>query len=90
MRDAAREGPRCYTGSIMRAARDLLNEAMSLSEKERLGLAAELIASVEGAADPDWEQAWLAELEKREETEPTPDEDWSVVRKRLFGRLLQS
>ena len=40
-------------------------EALNLGEADRLRLAAELIDSVEGPADPAWERAWSAELDRR-------------------------
>ena len=40
-------------------------EALNLGEADRLRLAAELIDSVEGPADPGWERAWSAELDRR-------------------------
>jgi hypothetical protein len=46
------------------------------------------VARLEGAPDPDWEAAWLAELDRREQAEsaePTADEDWSAVRARILS-----
>jgi putative addiction module component (TIGR02574 family) len=48
-----------------RAAKRLLHEALELPTKERAGLAAELIASLDGPTDPDVEAAWAAEIERR-------------------------
>jgi len=72
------------------AAKKLLEAACALPEDERLALAAELIASVDGPPDGDWESAWLAELDRRVEAarkrgEPAPD--WSEVRARVLSRL---
>ena len=72
---------------MTRAARKLLDDAMALSEEERLGLAAEIIASVGGPAEPGWDEAWVAELERREAAGASPDEDWAEVRKRVFARF---
>jgi hypothetical protein len=72
---------------MTRAARQLLDDAMALPEDERLGLATEIIASVGGPVDPGWDEAWLAELERREATDALPDEDWVEVRKRVFARF---
>lgn len=72
------------------AARKLLDEALALSEDERLELASEIIASVDGPRDADWEQAWLAELDRRTEAAKTRGEtgsDWSDARARILGRL---
>lgn len=46
-------------------ARHLLDEALRLPLADRAELAAELLASVDGAADADAEQAWTAEIERR-------------------------
>src|SRR4051812_26466907 len=47
------------------AANHLLSAALDLSEPERVELASRLLASVEDAYDPAWEEAWLAELDRR-------------------------
>lgn len=43
----------------------ILDELLALPEDERLEIASEIIASVDGPADADWDAAWLAELERR-------------------------
>ena len=73
---------------MTRAARDLLGNALALPEDERLELAAELLASVDGPADPDWDAAWLAELDVRAAaTGDSKGQDWSQVRSRILERL---
>jgi putative addiction module component (TIGR02574 family) len=72
------------------AAKKLLEAASALPEDERLELASELIASVDGPPDGDWESAWLGELDRRVEAardkgEPAPE--WSEVRARVLSRL---
>ena len=47
------------------SARDVESQLLSLPANERARLAAELIASLEPDVDPDAEQAWLAEGERR-------------------------
>jgi len=47
------------------AARKLLEQAMELSPEERLRIAEELVDSVREPLDPEWEQAWRAELDLR-------------------------
>ena len=47
------------------AAHKLLKDVLALSEDERLDLASEIIASVDGPSDPDWETAWLGALDRR-------------------------
>jgi putative addiction module component (TIGR02574 family) len=44
----------------------LLKDALALPVEERARLAAELMASVDGAPDKDAEAAWAAEIERRE------------------------
>ena len=71
-------------------ARDLFAAALSLPADERLHLGSELIASVEGPEDAEWEASWLEELERREQTARAggaPGSAWSDVRARLLARL---
>jgi putative addiction module component (TIGR02574 family) len=68
----------------------ILEEALRLPADERLALATELLNSVEGSGDSEWDAAWLAELDRRaQETanDPTSLEDWATVRSRLLGEL---
>jgi len=71
-------------------AKKLLHEALGLPREERAELAAELIASLDGPADPDAEQAWAAEIERRAarvltgEGQGTP---WEEVRRRIEGEI---
>ena len=72
------------------AAKKLLEAASALSEDERLALASELIASVDGPPDSDWESAWLAELDRRVEAARVNGEtapEWSEVRSRVLSQL---
>jgi putative addiction module component (TIGR02574 family) len=71
---------------MSQAARDLANQALDLPEEDRLALAAELIDRVEGPADPEWEAAWLAELERRRASKQDAV-PWGDVRARTLGRL---
>jgi len=75
---------------MTRAARDLLAEALKLPDQERLDLASELIASVDGPPDADWEVAWLAELDRREKAASERGEplaEWREVRARILKKL---
>ena len=72
------------------AAKKLLEAASALPEDERLALASELIASVDGPPDSEWESAWLAEIDRRVEAardagEPAPE--WGEVRARVLNQL---
>jgi putative addiction module component (TIGR02574 family) len=72
------------------AARKLLDEALALPEQERLELASEIIASVDGRGDADWDEAWLAELDRRTEAARGRGQtgaDWSDARTRILQRL---
>jgi putative addiction module component (TIGR02574 family) len=65
-------------------AHKLLEDALTLTDDERLDLAERLMSSL----PPDTE--WLAELERRaRHVIATPDggEDWDVVERRLAARL---
>jgi putative addiction module component (TIGR02574 family) len=68
----------------------VLADALRLPAHDRLALAAELLDSVEDASGPDWEAAWLAELDRRAEqasSDPSTLEDWASVRDRLLDEL---
>lgn len=64
--------------------------ALKLPAQDRLALAAELLDSVEGAVDAEWDAAWLAELDRRAQdatSDPAKLEDWAVVRDRILRDL---
>lgn len=68
----------------------VLADALSLPAHDRLALAAELLDSVEGADDPEWDSAWLAELDSRAQSaaaNPSELEDWALIRDRLLNEL---
>ena len=68
----------------------LLADALRLPAQDRLALAAELIDSVEGTDDPEWDQAWLAELDRRAQEvakDPSKLEHWAVVCARILSEL---
>lgn len=68
---------------------ELFAKASILSDEERATLAGLLIESLESEADPDVEEAWRAEIERRvaeldagtAETVP-----WEIVKAELFRR----
>ena len=71
-------------------ARKLLEDVLALPEDERLALASEIIASVDGPVDADWESAWVAELDRRVDAAKargTAGSDWTEVRARILKRL---
>ena len=72
------------------SGREILGKALGLSEGERLELATELIASVDGPSDADWDTIWRAELDNRLEAErkqESPSSDWAAARRRILNRL---
>jgi putative addiction module component (TIGR02574 family) len=72
------------------AAQKVLEEALALSDDERLQLASELLASVDGPKDAGWDAAWLAELDRRAATaEARGDKgaEWQEVRSRILREL---
>lgn len=69
------------------SSRRILEEALALPEEERLELASQIIASVDGPADPDWDAAWLKELDARAaaiRSGADQGEDWATVRARIL------
>jgi Putative addiction module component len=50
---------------MSKAAQDVLADALRLEPDSRAEIAAELLASLDGPADPDAEAAWDAEIERR-------------------------
>lgn len=63
---------------------------MRLDLTERAELAAELLASLDGAPEPEAEAAWAAEIERRAERARTGEdqgEPWSEVRNRIRDGL---
>jgi putative addiction module component (TIGR02574 family) len=68
-------------------ARDIFSAALALPEAERLELASHLIASVDAPGEPDWEEAWVDEIDRREQNARDPGAPWSDVRGRVLERL---
>lgn len=65
-------------------SRKVLEDALSLSDDERLELAERLLSSL--PSDPEW----LAELERRAHralAEPSGGEAWDVVERRIAARF---
>jgi putative addiction module component (TIGR02574 family) len=50
---------------MRQAVRDLFQKASELTEAERAELAGLLLQSIEGEPEPDVEEAWAAEIERR-------------------------
>ena len=69
----------------------VLADALRLNDEARAELAAELLASLDGPADPDAEGAWDAEIERRIaaiEAGTIPLEPWEQVRRRIEKEVL--
>ncbi len=69
----------------------VLAEALRLDDDSRAALAAELLASLDGPADPDGESAWEAEIERRItdiEAGTIHLEPWEQVRRRIEKDIL--
>ena len=72
---------------MVRSLHQLTQEALKLPAEDRLGLATELIDSVDGGVDPEWEKAWLEELSARRARGSAGARPWNEVRKSILERL---
>ncbi|WP_437786555.1 addiction module protein [Sorangium sp. So ce1097] len=69
---------------------DILAAALSLPEGERLKIASEVLASVEGPYDDTWSAPWIEEIERREQAardDGSGGNEWAEVRARVLARL---
>ena len=76
---------------MTKAAEALLADALRLSAEVRAELAAELLASLDGPADPDAEAAWAIEIEQRIdaiEAGSVALEPWDDVKRRIEKDIL--
>jgi len=74
-----------------KAATDVLADALRLEPDARAKVAAELLASLDGPADPDAAAAWDAEIDRRIaaiEAGTIQLEPWSEVKRRIERDLL--
>jgi putative addiction module component (TIGR02574 family) len=74
---------------MSRDLRELFREAFDLPESERATLAGLLIESLEPAPDPDVEEAWAVEAERRWreiESGAVQTIPWEEVRAKLFRK----
>ncbi|MFP5284582.1 MAG: addiction module protein [Thermoanaerobaculia bacterium] len=70
---------------------DLLEQVLRLSVNERAEFASEVLASLDGEADPGAEAAWAEEIERRAIrvlSGESQGEDWDEVRERIARELL--
>ena len=76
---------------MTQTAQALLADALQLDVKTRADLAAELLASLDGPADSDAEQAWAVEIERRTaalEAGTEPVESWDETKRRIERDVL--
>jgi putative addiction module component (TIGR02574 family) len=76
---------------MTKGAKAILAEALRLESNERAEVAAELLASLDGPADPDAEAAWEAEIERRVadiEAGTAKLEPWEDVKRRIEKEIL--
>ena len=76
---------------MTKSAEAVLAEALRLDVKTRAEIASELLASLDGPADPDAEQAWAAEVDRRVKTLEAgtePLESWDDVKQRIERQIL--
>lgn len=72
--------------------KSILAEALRLDDDTRAELAAELLASLEGPADPDASQAWDEEIDRRIaaiEAGHVALEPWDDIRRRIERDILR-
>ncbi len=75
---------------MTRPAQDLLHDVLDLAEPDQLAIISELLAHLDGAADPDRDEAWLAELDRRHATEAaslSSETELAAVQGRLRAAL---
>jgi putative addiction module component (TIGR02574 family) len=76
---------------MSKTSKAILANALRLDPDSRAEVAAELLASLDGPADPDAETAWAAEIERRVvaiEAGTTRLEPWDEVKSRIERELL--
>jgi len=76
---------------MTKAAEALLADALKLDVEARAELAAELLASLDGPADPDAQAAWEVEIARRVaaiEAGTVKLEPWKNVKRRIEKEIL--
>jgi putative addiction module component (TIGR02574 family) len=75
---------------MTRSAEAVLADALSLDDAARAEIAAQLIASLDGPAEPDAEAAWRDEVARRVaalDAGELPAEPWEVALQRIESEL---
>ena len=78
---------------MSKSAQQLLHDVLGLPEQDRVRIATEVLASLDGPPDADWDKAWIAELERRQRAAAARGEtapEWAEVRSRILARLASS
>lgn len=78
---------------MTRSAKRLLKDVLGLSEEDRVQIATEVLASLDGPPDGGWDDAWASELVRRQDAALERGEagaDWADVRARILARLGQA
>ena len=78
--------PPVSLAAVSKVGEKLLEDALKLALSERAELAAELLASLDGAPDEDVEAAWAAEIERRAaraRSGADPGKPWPETRDRI-------
>jgi len=78
-------------GGMTKTADAVLADALRLDLDARAELAAEILASLDGPADPDAEAAWQVEIERRVtalEAGTVKLEPWDDVKRRIEKEIL--
>ena len=76
---------------MTKPAKAVLADALRLGEDERAELAAEVLASLDGPADPDAEVAWETEIRRRIDAIDAGAmefEAWDAVKRRIEKEIL--
>jgi len=76
---------------MTKAAEAVLADALKLDVEARAELAAELLASLDGPADPDAEAAWEVEITRRVaaiKAGTVQREPWEAVKRRIEKEIL--
>jgi hypothetical protein len=79
-----------YSWSMSRRAQKVLGEAMDLSDAERAEVALELVASLDGPADADAQDAWVVEIERRAArvlADPSGGQDWASAKTEIESEI---
>ena len=77
---------------MTKRAESVLADALRLGIKTRAEIAAELIASLDGPADPDAAEAWEKEIQRRVkalEDGAEKLESWEKTRRRITNKILR-